>query len=206
MRFRKILTAAAPMFAAMIISLLMASSARADRFSAIMVFDDDGFETESKVYVHDGNYRIEPGLSYEPILIARKDDNVMYRIDQDTGEYTEDIFRVSDLPLLLANPKPKSMTSFGDDECEGRLCMKYETVVLDMGGKEHKEFRWFEKFVSRPIKFQAEDESWTYYLKDIVVGSQDPALFEPPAEDEGGDEYGDEYEDEYGDEYEDGAE
>jgi len=179
---KRYLLIAAAVIAAVTAAAVSFADGYVDEYSATLVHVDRNLEDISKVYVSGGDCRIEPEQSYQPIIIAKKDDGITYTIDRNARTYTKDDYRAEDLPPILAPASSKNRANVGEATVDGKKCIKAEITYDDRYGKEKKEYRYYDMYTRRLLKVESEDGEWSYTLKDVRVGRQDDTLFEPPSD------------------------
>lgn len=146
-------------------------------FSAEMVNRSAGREMRQKFYTSQDKIRMEMG---EMVMIIRHDLNVSWMIMPSQGMYMEQPID----PRMMAQasermPGEVERKTLGREEVSGVNAEKFMITYTDNEGSKSI-YQWMGP-QEIPLKMASVNGEWEVEYQNIQLGSQDAALFEPPA-------------------------
>ena len=146
-------------------------------FSADMVSEFGGQKIEGKIFVSQGNTRMEMP---EAVVITRSDRQISWMIPAGNSMYTEQrMDPATQAKVSKQMPGEIERIALGTESIEGKPATKYK-VVFKQSGREESIYQWIGES-EFPVKVQAIDGSWSVAYRNMRVGPQPDSLFEVPA-------------------------
>ena len=161
--------------------LLLAGSAAAAQFSALMIIKDGSKVVPGKIYVQDGKMRQEfSDAEGQTITIVRPDKKAIWFIMPRERAYVE-------MPLKKKLPgqfiqipaEALSKRLVGKETMDGYEAEKYQVMVRGGGGPEIQ-LIWVATKLGTPVKLTSKEGNFSVEYKSIKEGPQADRLFDLP--------------------------
>jgi len=162
-----------------VVSLAVLGHVFAAEFSADMTNKADGQTMQSKIYMKNNKFRMEP-KGEKAYSIVQMDKKVMWVIMPEEKAYME---MKSDQLQQVSGEKMKGEVGrkyLSSETVNGFPTKKFEVTIKD-GEISDKAYQWIATDLNFPIKIAALDGSWSTEYKNIKVDGQPDSLFEIPA-------------------------
>ena len=160
--------------------LLLAGSAPAAQFSALMMIKDGDRLVSGKIYVQDALMRQEfTDAEGQTVTIVRPDQKVIWFIMPLERAYVE--MPLKKLPGQFIQIPKEALTKrlVGKETVNGYEAEKYEVSVRGGGGLE-KQTIWVATKLGTPVKLIAKERNFSVEYKSIKEGAQAERLFNLP--------------------------
>jgi hypothetical protein len=163
--------------AAFLASLILPAVVSAEEFSADVSNQTKLGNMSGKIYVSDGNVRMEmPGA----ITITRMDDMMAFILIPEQKAYMEQKID----PYIFASttssiPGETERTFVADESLGGRNTKKYRVSYTSLAGSATM-VQWKDPSISMPIRTADIDGKWSIEFSNIVTGPQNDSLFDIP--------------------------
>ena len=155
----------------------LAAEAFTRQFSADMISHSGRDTVQAKLYVSGEKMRTEMAGN---IVITRLDRNVAWIIMPAQQLYMEQPIDRKMLPKTSRELEGEvERLSLGKETIDGRQTEKFK-VTYNEGASQVSVYQWLMDS-GFPVKIEAVDGSWSVEHKNISLGSQPDALFEPPS-------------------------
>ena len=156
-----------------------AAAAPARQFSADMVMQGSQGALQAKLYVGDQKTRMEMP---QAVTILRLDRNMSYILMPDQRMYMENPLDMSLVAQTSANmPGETERKPLGKESVNGVSADKFQVTYNEPGKAPQSMYQWMGPN-DIPVKRASLDGSWSVEYRNIQVGPQPNALFEPPAD------------------------
>lgn len=153
------------------------AEAASKEFSADMVSRSGGETVRAKIYVAADKMRTEMS---DNIMITRFDKNLVLVVMPSQRMYMEQPIDRKMVPQTAKKFEGEiERVPLGVETVDGKPAEKFKVTYTE-GSKRVSVYQWI-RDSEFPVKIEAVDGSWSVEYKNLSVGSQPNALFEPPA-------------------------
>lgn len=161
--------------------LLLAGSAAAAQFSAVMMIKEGGKVVPGKIYVQDGKMRQEfSDAEGQTITIVRPDKKAVWFIMSQERAYVELPLKKK-LPGQFIQVPAEALAKHlvGKETVAGYEAEKYQVTVREGGGPEIQMI-WVATKLGTPVKMTSRGGNFSMEYQSIKEGPQADRLFELP--------------------------
>ena len=161
--------------------LLLAGSAAAAQFSALMMIKDGSKVVPGKIYVQDGKLRQEfSDAEGQTITIVRPDKKAIWFIMAQERAYVEMPLKKKLPGQFIQIPADAlSKRLVGKETVAGYEAEKYQVTVREGGGPEIQ-FIWVATKLGTPVKMTSRGGNFSVEYQSIKEGPQADRLFDLP--------------------------
>jgi hypothetical protein len=152
----------------------------AKQYSADMVITAQNRPMNSKIFKDNDKIRTEMNAQgMQMVSIIRPDQLKMYNV-----MVAQKMVMVMPIDpekakrMVATNGIDGKFDLIGPETVDGVACTKYKVTSSD----NKVNFMWIEAAKKIPVKMASEDGSYNIVWKNVQIGPQDAALFEPPAD------------------------